>query len=101
MIENIKEILYQNKAEDISVYQNVRYDNHTYIVASCLISKHVKAIAEYIVKAIKHDHQYTVEGLNEGNWVLVDLGNIVIHIFIESARTYYNVDDLWKSLSIT
>ncbi len=101
IFNNIMKILYENKAENIVVYKNVRNEETSYIVSSCLSDKHVKSVAYYLIQEIKFcDSSYEVEGLNQGNWVLVNLeGDIYIHIFRSSVRKYYEVDILWESLA--
>lgn len=100
MIDGIINILIKNKAENVSIYKNIRCeDDSTYIVTSCLSNKHAKSVAQYIIQEIKHELFYTVEGLEEGNWVLLDIeGGVMIHIFADSVRDYYAVDELWAKL---
>ncbi|GAB4333931.1 MAG: ribosome silencing factor [Candidatus Abyssubacteria bacterium] len=57
----------------------------------------VKAIAEAVLLQLKNegiipDH---VEGLNDGQWVLADYGNVIVHIFLERVRRYYDLESLW------
>ncbi|TYR82343.1 ribosome silencing factor [Priestia megaterium] len=59
--------------------------------------KQVQAIAREVKeKANEHDIQVKrMEGFEEARWVLVDLGNIVVHIFHKDDRGYYNLERLW------
>ena len=69
------------------------------VVASGTSTRHVKSIADEVVKfAKKLDVQpLGVEGEREAEWVLVDLGDIVVHVMQPTIRTYYNLEELWKA----
>ncbi len=57
----------------------------------------VKAIAEEILYSFK-DEGVTpshVEGMNEGTWVLIDYGDLIIHVFHEQIREYFDLESLW------
>lgn len=62
-------------------------------------SRHVKSIADHIVKAFKElgMHSVSTEGDNANNWIVIDLGSVVIHIFQKEAREKYRLEDIWKS----
>ncbi len=70
------------------------------IVTSGTSDRHVAAIAEKLVKFLKHECNeeisYQTEGINEGKWVLIDAGQIVVHIFIPEMRDFYNLEALWS-----
>ncbi|RJP17571.1 MAG: ribosome silencing factor [Candidatus Abyssobacteria bacterium SURF_5] len=57
----------------------------------------VKAIAEAILLKLKEEKitPNHVEGLDEGNWVLADYGDVIVHVFLERVRTYYDLESLW------
>jgi ribosome-associated protein len=59
--------------------------------------RHVKAMTEEIRKTIKDEHQLiaSIEGADVGWWVLLDIGPVVVHLFQETARSYYELDELW------
>ena len=96
--DNIINILEKNKAENISIYENIRNGGITYVVASCLSNRHTKSLAEYIIQEIKHNCSYIVEGMEDGNWILINLDDgTFVHIFKDVVRDYYEVDKLWKS----
>ncbi len=41
-----------------------------------------------------------MEGLEEGNWIVIDYGDVIVHIFQEEMRRYYNLDELWSAAPI-
>jgi ribosome-associated protein len=58
-----------------------------------------RAIADAIVQAIeKNDAAVSrVEGYNEGSWILIDAGNLIVHVFTPEQRTFYNLERLWAA----
>jgi len=61
-------------------------------------SRQIQSIARRIIDGLKKDlgvHPLGIEGLDKGRWVLIDLGDIIIHIFDEPMRGYYDLDGLW------
>lgn len=69
-----------------------------FIFASATNSSQMKAMAnEVIVQLKKYDlNPLSHEGKHEADWVLLDLGDIIVHIFLESARENYDLDGLYK-----
>lgn len=67
------------------------------IIASGSSNRHIRALAENVVTEIKqHGFQPTgVEGEEGGDWVLVDLGDIVVHVMLPETREFYNLEKLW------
>ena len=70
------------------------------IVASATSSRQAKSMADSVrekLKALGADVR-GVEGEKEGEWVLVDLGDIIVHIMLPATRAYYNLEQLWGAV---
>ena len=69
------------------------------IVASGDSSRQVKALARSVHDKVKEagGEVISVEGEEGGEWVLVDLGQIVVHIMQPAVRSYYNLEELWQT----
>ena len=67
------------------------------VVASGTSTRHVKSIADEVVKFAKQlDYQpLGVEGEQEAEWVLVDLGDVVVHVMLPRVREFYALERLW------
>jgi ribosome-associated protein len=59
--------------------------------------RHVTALASSIEEALrkKNKRALAVEGLPSANWVLMDFGDVVVHVFQDDARSAYDIDSLW------
>ena len=68
------------------------------IIASASSSRQTKALARNVVEKMKEiDIEVIgVEGEQEGGWVLVDVGDIIVHIMTPPTRAYYNLEELWS-----
>lgn len=87
------------KAHDIAVL-DVRkltslYD--TLVIASADSARQVKALAQHVRDKLKEAGAEIIgmEGEEGGEWVLVDAGDIVVHVMQPAVRTYYNLEELW------
>ncbi len=60
--------------------------------------RHVRSVADAVIQAAKADGRKPlgIEGQDEGRWILVDLGDVVVHIFLGEVREYYDLDRLWE-----
>jgi ribosome-associated protein len=87
------------KARDIEVIdvrpQTSLYD--TMVVASADSNRQVKALANHVREKLKEAGApiLGVEGESVGEWILVDAGDIVVHVMQPAVRAYYNLEELW------
>jgi ribosome-associated protein len=68
------------------------------VVASGRSHRHVGAIADHLLRAIKDagHGRARVEGMPACDWVLIDTGDLVVHLFRPEVRTYYNLEKIWS-----
>ena len=89
-----------DKAEDI-VFIDLK-DKSSFadslIVASGRSHRHVGALADHLLRALKEAGygRAKVEGLPHCDWVLIDAGDLVIHIFRPEVRSFYNIEKIWS-----
>ena len=88
------------KALDLLILDVQQQSSFTsfFIICSGTSDRHVQAIASHIEASGKQAGVYTLgmEGFREGRWILLDYGDIVIHIFHEPVRKFYDLERLWK-----
>lgn len=89
------------KASDIVVLNVKKLTSMTdyMIIASGESSRQVKALARNVVEKLKERGAEVVgvEGEDSGEWVLVDLGHIIVHVMHPAVREYYNLEELWAA----
>ncbi len=67
------------------------------VVASGRSHRHVAAIAEQLLRALKDagTRQVRVEGQQSADWVLIDTGDVIVHVFRPEVREFYNLEKMW------
>ncbi|WP_414714569.1 ribosome silencing factor [Sphingopyxis sp.] len=68
------------------------------VIASGRSTRHVSAIAEKLAQRIKQEagRQVRVEGLPNADWVLLDAGDVIVHLFRPEVRSFYNLERMWS-----
>jgi len=72
------------------------------VIASGRSHRHVAAVADHLLKALKDAGlgQVRVEGLAGADWVLIDCGDVIVHIFRPEVRDFYNLEKMWQAPDI-
>jgi ribosome-associated protein len=74
-----------------------------FVIASGNSDRQLNAIADNIREEVKKAYQVRpqrTEGRGEGGWVLMDYADVIVHLFSEQARAYYNLEDLWREAPV-
>jgi ribosome-associated protein len=97
--QSIRASLDESKAEDVV---SIDLTGKTALADEMIIATgrstvHVSAIADRVIKACKATGVVLprVEGLTQGDWVLVDAGDVIVHIFRPEVRQFYNLEKMW------
>lgn len=88
------------KAQDI-VFINLKHKSafaDALIIASGRSHRHVGAMADHLLRALKDagHGRARVEGLPHCDWVLIDIGDVIVHLFRPEVRGYYNIEKIWS-----
>lgn len=70
------------------------------IICTGRSNRHVKSIAQSVVKKAK-DHALSyikTEGEKDGEWIIVDLADVIVHVMLPATREFYQLEDLWEPL---
>lgn len=101
VLKIVLDTLEDNKAEEV---QTIDLKGKTSIADAMVVSsgrshRHVGAIADYLVQALKDAGvgQIRVEGVPACDWVLVDAGDVIVHIFRPEVRAFYNLEKMWSA----
>lgn len=103
-VKLICEWLETKKAENICFIdlQGKTHFTDAIIVCNGTAEIHNRAIADYIVDQAR-EYKFSVlskEGLDNAKWILIDLGDVIIHIFNEASRDFYKMEKLWLKENI-
>lgn len=68
------------------------------VVASGRSARHVAALADHLVRALKENGygKARVEGLPQADWVLIDVGDVIVHLFRPEVRAFYQIEKIWS-----
>lgn len=100
----VVEALEDIKGKDIQVYNTERMPSmfERVVIASGDSNRQVRALADRVQERIRElgSRVYGVEGEKSGEWVLVDLGDVVVHIMHPAVREFYNLEEVWGGKTI-
>lgn len=91
--------LEDDKAEDLTVIDLTGKSSlaDLMIIASGRSARHVSALADHLARTVKDTagRSPKIEGLPNADWVLIDLGDIIVHLFRPEVRAFYNLEKIW------
>ena len=89
------------KAEDISVLdlRDVASFTDLFVICNGLNARQNQAISDEVEKQLKSEgvRPLSIEGYTQAEWILMDFGDFIVHIFSPRARGYYDLERLWKN----
>ena len=91
-------IAHEHKAESIRVLDlGEGFVSDCFVIATILNRPHARAVAEALLQHAKTEgiKPLGMEGLEEGTWVLIDFGTVVVHLFETQYRSFYDLEGLW------
>ncbi len=101
LLQQVVDALDAMKAEDIKVLDVSELSSITdrMVIASGSSRRHVSSLAQHVVEIAKQAgcRPLGVEGEQAGEWVLVDLGDVVVHVMQPEIRDFYQLERLWSS----
>ncbi|MGD1887931.1 MAG: ribosome silencing factor [Cohaesibacteraceae bacterium] len=99
MLSTVQTVLEDAKAEDIISIdlEGKSALADAMIIASGRSQRHVSAVADQVQRAVKEAGHGSprIEGLPYADWVLIDTGDVIVHLFRPEVRTFYNMEKLW------
>lgn len=98
--DHILDVLDENSAQDtIEIDLRGKSSVADYmIVTSGRSNRHVGALADYVQKSLKERGHKSlgIEGQEANDWVLIDVGDVILHIFRPEVRVFYNLEKIWS-----
>lgn len=74
-----------------------------FVIATGNVDRQLEAIADNIVEVLKRSQRVSprrVEGTGQSGWVLIDYGDVVVHLFTPTLRAFYNLESLWSAATV-
>ena len=98
VLELIEKTLDDHKAEDVVVIDLTQKSSiaDTMVIATGRSHRQVVALAEHLREALDPvTRRLSLEGLPQGDWVLIDTGDVIVHVFRPEVRAFYNLEKMW------
>lgn len=100
---HIVDVVEDHKAENI-VLLDLRPDTviaDFFVLLNGSSDRQLRALSDYVREEIKEKHgkiPFNVEGTPESGWILMDYGDVIVHIFQAEQREYYNIEGMWSNV---
>lgn len=101
VLDSIVKSLDDNKAEDIVTIDlsgKSSMADHM-VIATGRSQRQVAALTDYVIKGLKElgCRDIVIQGLEQADWVLIDAGDVIVHLFRPEVRDFYNLDKMWMA----
>ena len=104
LAEKIADLMIEKKAQDVIILDLRKLTSIVdfFVICSANSDTQVKAISNYIAEETRKigEKPWHNEGINNLSWVLLDYIDVVVHIFLEDTRRFYNLEGLWGDAEI-
>lgn len=92
------------QARDIKVLEvkDITVLSEYFIICTATSTAHVKTLSDELAMVMSDNGEppLRVEGLRSGGWILVDFGCVIVHIFLDETRKFYNLERLWADAPV-
>lgn len=89
----------EKKAKNVVIMELTELTSMTdyFLIATGTSERHVRTIADHMATSMKHlgVRPYSMEGYNDGRWVIIDYHDTIVHVFVEPLRDLYDLESLW------
>lgn len=94
----IENLLNEKKAIDVKIVdlEGISIIADCFVVATGMNKKHIETLADYCEEALEEKGEQKLRREKSNEWVLLDFGDLIIHIFDQEARAKYSLEDLWS-----
>ncbi len=100
-VDLVKKTLDEAKAKEIQVLDVCQLTDMTdyMVIASGTSDRHVRSLGDRVLEAFREidERPIGVEGESEGEWVLLDFGDLIVHLMHPQTRQFYDLESLWDS----
>lgn len=100
-VKYVCEALIEKKGREIEVLHVEQLTSLTeyFVICTATSTTQVKALADHVEWRMKTDHNmmpHHTEGFESAQWILLDYGGVLVHVFMPEAREFYKLENLWK-----
>lgn len=94
----IEGLLNEKKAIDVKIVdlEGISIIADCFVIATGMNKKHIETLADYCEEALEEKGEQKLRREKSNEWVLIDFGDLIIHIFDQEARAKYSLEDLWS-----
>ena len=107
LLDNVVKGIFEKKGQNVLKVDLRKLDNRItdyFIICHGTSTTHVGSISESVEDTVREttgEKPFHTEGLENSFWVLLDYGNVVVHIFLEEYRNFYSLESLWADAMIS